>query len=76
MEKKIVLITGGSSRIGLETAKQLLLEGAHVIICGRSEDKLKEAKKILPEVDTFRCDITSNENRRALVGYIENKYNA
>ena len=76
MEKKIVLITGGSSGIGLETAKQLLREGAQVIICGRSDDKLIEAKKLLPDVDIFRCDVTSDENRRALVGYIENKYNA
>lgn len=40
-----VLITGGSSGIGLETAKQLVLQGAQVAICGRDETRLREAAK-------------------------------
>ena len=35
-----ILITGGSSGIGKETAKQLIKKGATVIITGRNEDKL------------------------------------
>lgn len=38
---KNVLITGGSSGIGLAIAQQCLKEGAHVVITGRNEDKLK-----------------------------------
>ena len=40
-----VLITGGSSGIGLETAKQLVLAGAKVAICGRDEARLYQAAK-------------------------------
>lgn len=40
---KVILVTGGSSGIGFETAKQFLSEGGSVIITGRGEDRLKEA---------------------------------
>ena len=38
-----VLITGGASGIGLALAERFLHAGSQVIICGRREDKLKEA---------------------------------
>lgn len=39
-----VLVTGGGSGIGLGIAKALLAEGCKVCICGRNEDKLREAR--------------------------------
>ncbi|HEY0065494.1 MAG TPA: SDR family oxidoreductase, partial [Telluria sp.] len=42
---KVVLITGGSSGIGLAAAHKIAEAGAVTIICGRDEDKLAEAKK-------------------------------
>lgn len=43
-DKKVVII-GGSSGIGLESAKQLITQGAQVIIASRSEEKLQNAKE-------------------------------
>lgn len=40
---KVVLVTGGSSGIGLATAHRFAEAGATVIICGRDQDKLDEA---------------------------------
>lgn len=38
-----VLVTGGGSGIGLAAAERLAADGAHVTICGRTEQKLAEA---------------------------------
>lgn len=40
---KVVLVTGGSSGIGLATAHKFAEAGATVLICGRDQDKLDEA---------------------------------
>jgi NAD(P)-dependent dehydrogenase (short-subunit alcohol dehydrogenase family) len=43
------LVTGGGSGIGLGTATRLVRDGAHVTICGRTEDKLVSAAAALGE---------------------------
>jgi NAD(P)-dependent dehydrogenase (short-subunit alcohol dehydrogenase family) len=44
---KRALITGGTTGIGLETAKQFLAEGARVVITGSNKDNLAAAQKEL-----------------------------
>ena len=44
---KTALVCGGSQGLGLATAKELALLGATVILASRTEDKLKEAVKLL-----------------------------
>ena len=43
LEGKVVLITGGTGGLGLETAKALHLTGAKVFVTARSEEKGKAA---------------------------------
>ncbi|HEY7946597.1 MAG TPA: SDR family oxidoreductase, partial [Acidimicrobiales bacterium] len=43
IEGKSTLVTGGGSGIGLATAVRFASDGAHVTICGRTEDKLARA---------------------------------
>ena len=45
LEGKIALVTGGTSGIGLATAKQFVNEGAYVFITGRREPELAAAVK-------------------------------
>ena len=42
---KYTLITGGSSGIGLATAREFIAEGATVAITGRNKDRLLAAKQ-------------------------------
>ena len=44
------LVTGGGSGIGLGAAARLVRDGAHVTICGRTEEKLRHAVGVLEEV--------------------------
>ena len=45
LDGKVALITGGSSGIGLATAKRFVQEGAYVYITGRAQSRLDEAVK-------------------------------
>jgi len=58
---KVVVITGGSSGIGLATAYRVAEAGATTIICGRDEEKLAAAKKEINEhgldVVTYAVDV-------------------
>ncbi|MDP9580143.1 SDR family oxidoreductase [Priestia megaterium] len=59
--KKIVII-GGSSGIGFETAKQVIAQGAEVIIASRSKNKLQNAKEQLGASATaFILDTTQEQ---------------
>jgi NAD(P)-dependent dehydrogenase (short-subunit alcohol dehydrogenase family) len=44
------LVTGGGSGIGLGAATRLVRDGAHVTICGRTEEKLAAAATVLEGV--------------------------
>ena len=58
LKNSTVLITGGSSGIGLELAKVLSNKGNKVIVCGKSNDKLLAAKKLLSQLITYQCDLS------------------
>ncbi len=58
LEGKIAVITGGSSGIGLATAKLFVDEGAHVFITGRRQSELDAAvKKIGKNVTAIQSDV-------------------
>jgi uncharacterized oxidoreductase len=62
-----ILITGGASGIGLALAWRFYGKGNEVIICGRREDKLAEAKARMPGIHTHLCDVGSAADREELV---------
>ncbi len=47
IEAKAALVTGGGSGIGLATATRFASDGAHVTICGRTEDRLRNAVELI-----------------------------
>ncbi len=63
LECKVAVITGGSSGIGLATAKRFVEEGAHVVITGRREKELKEAAGFMKgNVTTVVGDVSRLED--------------
>lgn len=71
-----VLITGGGSGIGFETARLLSEKGNHVIIVGRTADKLTAAAARLQHTTAIPCDINNEEEVNRLVQEISAKYPA
>lgn len=61
-----VLITGGASGIGLALARRFVQSGSEVIVCGRRESALSEARSQLPALQTRVCDVAQASQRQAL----------
>ena len=59
LENRTILITGGSSGMGLELAKKLIEPRRRntVLITGRGQEKLESAKRTLPGVHIFKSDV-------------------
>ena len=70
------LITGASSGIGRDIAKELARRGYDIVIVARSEDKLNELKNEINnvQVESIPMDISNLDNCKELynkVGYVE-----
>lgn len=62
-----IFITGGTSGIGLGLAKEYLLQGNEVAICGRSEEKISKLKEKYPELKIYKVDVRDKfELKKAL----------
>ncbi len=59
LQGKVVVITGGTTGIGLAAAKLFVQEGAYVFITGRRQQKLDEALKAIgSSVTGVQGDVT------------------
>jgi NAD(P)-dependent dehydrogenase (short-subunit alcohol dehydrogenase family) len=75
LEGKIALITGGTTGIGLATAKVFQKEGAQVIVTGRSPGTLAEAQQELgPKAAVIRSDTSMLAEIDKLIGEIKAKF--
>jgi len=61
-----ILITGGTSGIGLTLAKRLSGLGNRILVCGTNEKKLEEIRKSYPDWGTYLCDVSRPEERERL----------
>lgn len=77
-ENKIALVTGATSGIGKEIAKQLLLEGAIIFAnYGHDEEKMIQAKKELEElgnIEFIKADISNEVEVDNMFQKIKEKY--
>ena len=69
-----VLITGGATGIGLSLVKEFVHAGNEVIICGRRQDKLNEAKALYPSIHAKQFDLSFSYEREALHYWINKDF--
>ncbi|MBM7413378.1 MULTISPECIES: SDR family NAD(P)-dependent oxidoreductase [Nocardiaceae] len=64
---RTAVVTGASSGLGLGFARTLAAAGATVYAAARRADRLAAVAEAVPGLVPVRCDVTSDEDRRALV---------
>jgi uncharacterized oxidoreductase len=69
-----VLITGGSTGIGLALAQRFLQAGSQVLICGRRAEALEAAQRQLPGLHTYVCDVARAEEREDLFHWVQKEH--
>lgn len=73
LKGKTIIVTGGSSGMGLAMAKQFVQEGANVVITGRDLDRLNSAKAEIGQfgktVATFQMDVREIEHVQGMVKF-------
>lgn len=76
LQNKTILITGGTSGIGFELARQLLQRGNTIIVTGRDLEKLEATKKALPGVHGIQSDVSDPIAIKALHDSVLTKFPA
>src|SRR5260370_16281595 len=75
LEDKVAVVTGGHSGIGLATAKEFKEQGARVVITGRDQQTLDEAKRELGgDVLAVRSDASSLTEIDKLFALVKDKF--
>lgn len=72
MKKELIIITGASSGIGLETAKQFAALGHPLLLLARRIEPMQALK--LPDTICMSVDVTDREALKDAVEFTESKY--
>lgn len=82
VKNKVVIVTGGSSGIGLELVRLFLSEGAKVAWCGRNDEKLESSyDDLIKEYDAkqmliHKCDVLKVEQVDGFIKSVLKKFGA
>jgi len=73
LEGKIAIVTGGSTGIGLATAKRFASEGAHVIVTGLRQAELDAAVSEIGNATGIRVDSSNMAELDALFDWVKSE---
>ncbi|MGZ3451985.1 MAG: SDR family oxidoreductase [Polyangiales bacterium] len=76
LENKVAVVTGGTTGIGLATAKLYRAEGAEVVVTGRDPATLARAREELPGSLVIQADQSSLAAIDALVAEVKQRHGA
>ena len=78
MNKKVAIVTGGTSGIGKATVYRFAKEGMQVIFTGRSQERgqaiVDDLKKQELTVDFYKADVTNYDEIGKLFDYVIAEY--
>lgn len=74
IKNNTILITGGSSGIGLELAKQFLKLDNVVIVTGRNQKKLEAVKKEYPKIHVLQSDLSKLTDIKNLCEHLPKQF--
>jgi len=72
---KVVMVTGGTSGIGIDICRRAVEEGAKVAVCGRSEERGLEVAESLGEAALFvKLDVSNEQSWINAIAAVQNKF--
>jgi uncharacterized oxidoreductase len=74
LSNRTVLVTGGSSGIGLGIAEGFLKSKSKVIVCGRNAQKLVAVSEKFPDITTMQCDIGNPLQRKDMAAEVLSRF--
>ncbi|WP_100612957.1 SDR family oxidoreductase [Confluentibacter lentus] len=74
LKNSTILITGGTSGIGLEFVSQLNKLGAHIIVTGRNLEALNDIKKWFSNIHIVQSDVSSSKDIEKLYNDVTKQF--
>ncbi len=74
LSNRTVLVTGGTSGIGLGIAEAFHRSGSRIIVCGRDRKKLSAVRKKFPGITALPCDVGEVRQRKNLVAEVLRRF--
>jgi len=74
LSNRTVLVTGGTSGIGLGIAEAFQQAKSKVIVCGRDKKRLSSVGNQFPDITALVCDLADAKQRRALAADVLHRF--
>ncbi len=74
LSNRTVLVTGGTSGIGLGIAEAFQKSKSRVIVCGRDKEKLSAVKEKSPDITALPCDVGNALQRKKLAAEVLRRF--